>query len=617
MARGVNSIRAAWLDVQEVVVAETRLSDPAPGEKRDGIAAGKWRDDKSLVILPKNCPVTPLGIKGDVCYLVDTLGQIQEVKSSEWKNKLKILFALTPNFLGWAFPRFSEKHVVKIDGETFPAINGVQNDEATQALIQACGMRGLFELQDRVRGRGAWKDKSGGFLWHSGKLIYRLEKGKMQGALPSEYDGIFYQAMPSVIAPYQTDVDYDDSPAKDLLALFKTWNWQKPALDPVLVLGWMVCSLMGASLAWRPHLFITGDKGTGKSTLQDVIKKVLSNTLLRSENTTPAGLYQVIRQDCLGVALDEFEGEVDNRKAQGVINLARVAASGGTMNRGGADHKGTEFTLRSAFIFSAINPPPLAPQDKSRMAILNLGKLGKVKKSTIAINEDTAGRMLIRQIMQHYDDWQRLLDMWKDALRDANMDERGCDTYGTLIAAAHLVLGDEHMANSDVYSGELLHDAQIIAALTAEERAEAGENWRRCINRLLTITIHQFKAGNAPTVGKILEDFKLKDLDLKHARERLNLIGLTIKVDTATRREMLFIPNASPHLDNGFRDTVWNTGGWVNALKQAPSTIIIKDRGNGQNMMVNSNSVRGLFLDLFEFDKLTGEETKEAGDDEL
>ncbi len=80
------------------------------------------------------------------------------------------------------------------------------------------------------------------------------------------------------------------------------------------------------------------------------------------------------------MAIDELEASAVSRKASEIVDLARVASSGGTISRGGADHEGVQFTLRNAFLFSAINPPPMEPADRSRMAILNLGKIDKTAR---------------------------------------------------------------------------------------------------------------------------------------------------------------------------------------------------------------------------------------------
>jgi hypothetical protein len=40
-------------------------------------------------------------------------------------------------------------------------VKGWEADEARRDLFAACAYKGTFELEDRVRGRGAWRDDDG------------------------------------------------------------------------------------------------------------------------------------------------------------------------------------------------------------------------------------------------------------------------------------------------------------------------------------------------------------------------------------------------------------------------------------------------------------------------
>ena len=113
-------------------------------------------------------------------------------------------------------------------------------------------------------------------------------------------------------------------------------------------------------------------------------------------------------EDGLTVAVDELEAEADNRKVDAVVSLARRAAGGGKIHRGGADHRGVVFEARSCFLFSSINVPPLLGADRSRMAILALDTLAAYAR----------------------------------ALSAEGYDARGCDVFGTLLACANLALHD-------------------------------------------------------------------------------------------------------------------------------------------------------------------------------
>ena len=126
---------------------------------------------------------------------------------------------------------------------------------------------------------------------------------------------------------------------------------------PTMGYSWRVDEtyMLGGALEWRPMVWVAGDKGTGKSTLQKVVKGVFGRGgLIPAVDASAAGLWQSLGHSSLPVALDEVESEEDNRRNNNLLKLARVAASGGQMLRGGSDHKQASFTVRSCFLFSSI-----------------------------------------------------------------------------------------------------------------------------------------------------------------------------------------------------------------------------------------------------------------------
>ena len=353
MAVGIAAARGVWLDAQtEGARFVKRPDDPPPEKKRDGIAFGQW-PGAPLDCLPPGCPVVPLGTDGKIDYFIDGLGQLIPVAASEWGHKLLLkLFARTPNFVKWAWPRLNAE-LLKAGTRV---INGIEVNEAMACLMKASADKGIFSPNDRVRGRGAWTTRTGEFLWHAGDRIFSVAGDKLLEAPPGEIDGIFYPQRPPVTVPWRDRVPAEASPVHELLESLRSWNWERPVLDPLLVVGWIGVAFLGGAMEWRSHLFTTGDKGVGKSTLHFLLKELLGPCLQSTADTTPAGIYQRVRTDSLPVAIDELEATTDNRRVMGVVSLARLASSGAIMYRGGADHTGVQFTLRNTFFMSRHQP---------------------------------------------------------------------------------------------------------------------------------------------------------------------------------------------------------------------------------------------------------------------
>lgn len=613
MQVGAKAVRAQFKDA----VKQGRrpaLFDPAPEELREGIFPGTWAGFP-VDGMPPGCPVIPLGVDGKTCYLVDTLGQLIAVSTSEWNKKtLAALFSLTPNYPYWAWPRWGGSKP-GTDGERVAKINGFDADNACACLMKACGERGLFDPGDKVRGRGGWQDERGRFVWHAGEALYMVEKGKLVEAPPGDIDGVFYARRPPIVTPWEEAIDEGESPGHDILKALQSWEWERPALDPVLALGWIAGSPLGAALHWRPTLFVTGDRGHGKSTMQGLFKDVLGPILHASADTTAAGIYQRVKQDSLPVAVDELEADADNRKVMAVVKLARLAASGAEMFRGGAEHEGVTFRARNAFFFSSINPPPLAPQDRSRIAQLNMRKRtrreGEAKTATKSYKPESPaalGRQLLRRMMEEWPKFEATFARWQDMLGEAGFDGRGCDTYGVLLACAELALGQEGLEAAGLPITEVERLGRMLADATAAERAEQTDNWRGCLERLLSWTIDNYKGGERPIVGDVLERVEAglggDGFSLDEGRSRLMQAGLGVKRPDKGRPEiMLCVPPRGVQIEKIFAGTVWQGGVWMHALKQGPAEIVRRGPENEFVVKIAGLSQRCVLIDMAKFGK--------------
>jgi hypothetical protein len=289
-----------------------------------------------------------------------------------------------------------------------------------------------------------------------------------------------------------------------------------------------------------------------------------------------------VQQDCRPVAVDEFESKADNTKAKALLELARQASSGGLMLRGGDRHHGVEFQARSAFIFSSINAPPMEPQDLSRFALLRLARL-RDGQSAPAIDEvvlGELGRIVLRRLMEQF---HRFDETWKAFRRElgaAGMDGRGQDTFGTLLACADMIEHDgwNEERLSHTHDGDVKPWREILAAATMAEFDDATENWRLCLDHLLSVPVEAWRNGKKSTVGQALVAwFKGDDdfygNDITKIRADLAQAGLTLQ-RVPGRGDWLAVPNQGPATRKLFEGTKWGgeagAGVWSGALRQGP-----------------------------------------------
>ena len=610
---GTRAMRAIFEDARRAVAEAAAEPHVDPHLAVDGVKPGEWEGFPSDC-LPPGCPVQIVGRDPavDKIYAITASGHFRVIEKYDLPTYLN-LWAPRADRLKWAFPGWGKKKLQDPDTKEIvekPFINRIERDKVTECLIMEAARRGDFDPNTQHRGRGGWQDSHGAFVWHSGGWLWKADGKRLQASRPVMYDGFLYTRQAATIEPWQERVSIEESPAQRILAELRRWAWQRPYIDPILVLGWIATALMGGALKARPILFTTGGAGVGKSTLQEFIRNVLDGAVIATVNTTAAGIYQRAKQDSLPFLVDELENKPGSTRAENVIELARVAYTGGDISRGGQDHEATTFTARNSFCFSAINPPAMGPQDKSRMAMLNLSRLDGREgvRHTIDVKPETDGRMLLRQIMDGWSDFSgRLMQNYFEALRPHGLDSRAIDTFGTLLAAAELLVGPDALEDAGLPVTDETRLGEMVAAATRVERAETMDNWHGCLDHLFQSTIDSWREGVKPTVGYCCEQLREGHWYAAGASERLSLVNLGAKdagknVHMPTLGPCLAVPADGPVLKRIFADTVWQQGGWYQALKSGPKDIVIGNLGNGQKVKINGSTKNCLLVDLAAFD---------------
>ena len=605
-AKGTDGVAAASEDAKRALRRKQRdhVRDPDVGEVRliegEEVPPGRWSPD--LWGLPPDCPVQVLGMDGDALYVIDALGQLADISDSNFgQNKVQRLFLHRMGYLYWAWPRFGQKG----------KITGFDTVAVRDALYKAAGRRGAWSPGDKVRGRGGWTDRAGNLVLHCGDVLY--VKGREQPI--GNYESHFYPRRPGLPEPWSLPVSDESMDGTNLWAALSTFTFERPLVDPVLLIGWMAAAFLGAALDWRPMIFVVGDRGVGKSSLQTLIKGVLGDALIKAADTTAAGIYQRVGQDSLPVAVDELEAGADNSRVLAVIKLARLAASGDMMMRGGSNHVGTSFRAFNCFLFSAINRPPVPPQDLSRMALITLMPRdpSRTAERVPVIDADVVGRMMLRRLVDAWPHFQEFYALYRAALGKGGHDGRGQDTYGTLLTCAHLVLGDGLLERYGLPTDADGLDAwgEMLAAASLPEREDAGENWRRCLGHLLTSRVEAWRHGIRHTVGQLMHELQQGQCSLADANRDLaqaDLMALpAADVVPGALGYALAVPNSGPMIAQMFRGTEWGGDGgagvWSAALRQGPTRLVVTDKAKNK-LRINGMQRRCTIVMLLELERL-------------
>jgi hypothetical protein len=556
-------------------------------------------------VLPEDCPITPLGVEGKKNWLLDALGQLISATPQElgaaW---LPNLFTPHVSYLEKHWPR-KTKIVDKKAGTVEWVINGIKAEQVRADIVQACGALGVWSPYAKVRGRGAWRGEDGDLILHCGDVLY------INGQItrPCVRNGMVYPVYSARPRPAADPEPGGGTGAgHQLLTMLNTWSWHRRGLDARLLLGWVCAAILGGALHWRPACWVTGDRGTGKSTLQELIRCVLvdGEGIYSVSDTTAAGIRSAVGFDSLPVGLDELEAEEDNTRVNAVIGLARQASSGGVILRGSSDHSGANFIARFATLYSSILIPPLRAQDRSRIALLGLRPLGNARPPVLRPDElRELGQRLMRRMA---DRWQHLpaaMETWREALMAQGYDSRGCDQFGTLLACADLALEDEPIDSDSL--------AEIVGRLvdsTADERADELADWARCIEHLTT-SAGPILPGKMPaTVGTLMAMAAarpvIRDADTGDSRrpdpkqqadaaDMLSMIGVRVMEHAPNQPAMVAVANSHKGLNGVFQGSHWQarsgaSGTWKQALGRCPGAVAsaaaVRFRGTQQRAVL-------------------------------
>ena len=596
---------------------------PAPQLAQPGDAVGEnGGGTYERPPFPPDCPVRPLGISSDIsgsqkCYYLDVNGQLVGLEANNRHGKLGLiaLFGtqsdwLESHFPQWSAPVFEGRGAAKVMVKESEIV-GFDQADAARALVEECARRGIFDPSGRMRGRGAHPLPNGGLVLHHGDVLL-ASRNRVDGSVSGWkfhgsglFEGYVYPSAAATPRPWHEAAG--PRAAEQLLATINTWNWKRGLLDARLVLGAIGASMLGGALRWRPNVWITGGAGTGKSTLNGedgLLDLLIGNAALRTGNASAAAIRQTLKNSTVPVFFDEIEATEDNRPAKQVIELARVASSGGTMHRGGQDHQAHEFTLKSVFWFSSINIPPIEPQDRSRLAILELKPLARDAKplELTALRLPEKGRQLQQRMVQGWHRLEPTIAAFQAVLAAQGHTRRACDQFGTLLACADLLL------NEDLPDAEALaHWAELTAPRRMAEISEAVTDHTACLNHVLSSLV-QARGGEereqlATWVGravaakvaplfddnghelderadKRLQQYGLKLVNASWKAEERDLKGEVTKPGRwgaaafeAGQPGFLAVAGSHRGLDELYRGTKWQGGVWKQSLARFPGCV--------------------------------------------
>jgi putative DNA primase/helicase len=461
---------------------------------------------------------------------------------------------------------------------------GIDVGRGQQIIIELQTEAGMFD-SSRLRGAGVWQEGDE-IVINDGGHIVDVEGNRVALA---DYQGTGEYMRSSVHFGDMSGEESTPEEGRKLADLFAAQRWRR-GLDSVAVLGWSLIAPFGGLLSVRPHLWVTGRKGTGKSWLLENLVREVCGPFAHSGSgkDTEAGIRRTLNQDARPVILDEMEpkSKAERENLSKILVLARNAFSDGsgrvTMADGG---KGTvSFLVRSAFCFASVNA-----MDNEGAAIasriiqteLEASKGPRDDREKIALSRTLYGeamrdpsryrRRIFRAMPRIMEDIKLLRDELSAELGGA----RGADLWAPIYAAWWAVQSDESVMCDA--GKEWLARCLEEYALT---RDEAPEDEHRVIGHILSAVVES-DDKKKKTIAEWLEISSDRDDGFIGARELMERHGLKI-VDRRDGTRVLCVAAKSDALSKILRDTPYESGYEAqikrnqyckNATKAAPQRI--------------------------------------------
>jgi len=341
-------------------------------------------------------------------------------------------------------------------------------------LMEKCKENGLYD-PEKVRGVGVWEDNKV-YVINDGEEVFNEQKDSK----------FFYQKLPK--HSYSTTNPLNDDEAMGIYNLFAQLPY-KNQRDHFFVSAWLIQAQIFSVLPWRFHVWLTGDKGSGKSTVIDKMGKLLIDPLTTSD-ATAAGLIQGLRNNARPVIYDESEA---SNKIDPVIELARRMSSnnGNKTYRGSSAGKVVSNNTNTIFLMASIQVAKLNPADRSRFFIVNMEKnenqTPEVYENmmsdfeTLELNKER----IFARAFSCIDSIKKSTEVVKRILMDKKLEARFADQLSVCMACYWVLV------STDVISKEaaedLIHSMDLLNSDYMENNKDSDQD--DCLSTLLQIII--------------------------------------------------------------------------------------------------------------------------------
>jgi hypothetical protein len=512
------------------------------------------------------CPVKALGHIDDQYVFITGARAVRRFTSSHLHG------GGGPNDLFGGKLDWALRHFRRYDTEKKELVGGLQKQRLMGAMIRMCIREGYYDNTRPHRSIGTWRGPNGEPLIHAGDMIlyagrlfspgetigdcrYVIGPRREPPALEFSKDGCGYRLLPGSIADCHR-----------VAARIDEWNW----LDEEgrnLFLGGLCCDMLGDALHWKSNRFIRAQPGSGKSSLLKYQQALLGAAAHPIERTyTRSRLEQKFSNTSCALLLDELESDTDGGTIRRVFEVIRLMSDdGATGGRGSSSGQARDISLHGTVTMVATLAEAWRPQDRSRIAYIELGRLRDREEyqarsqnemeAVFAEAAEMSARVRAR-VLDRFPLFGENLARVRARILELGGSPRDADQLGHLIAGWATMTGDEPLDEDAV--GKLDRFKPYIMTIAEEE--DGSDDPSECFHTLLGLPSGIFERGRELTLGQIVaaapepngDDMRaaLRGLGLCLQRQKSQVTG---HIETWPEA-WLAVANKHPKLEKLFTD---------------------------------------------------------------
>jgi len=469
----------------------------------------------------------------------------------------------------------------------------------TDSLMQTANRLPSFDMHGgSVRSHGAWKDGDNVAINLGDKVVIGKEIYDNYEA-PSEF--IYEKCSPLGITPKN---GMRQTEAAKLLEICNQITWGAES-SGILLAGWITTSIICTMMNWRTHLFIFGDKNSGKST---VAKRIVGGALkgLQKDfagNTTEAGIRQEIGNLGLSVRFDEAEGDSQRERdqQQAILDYFRLATDMSCVVKGSIGGTAQKFYARFQGLMLGVNPQLQRATDTTRFLKMEVVEDRRddcaeryadlLKKCSDTFTDEWTGKFLM-YVVNNIDTITHNEGVFKLAWMKTLPSARMADTLANPMSG-YALLKDPGKKYTVKEAEQLLKTVKWEDYMPQNATARnSGDFMDYLMSQMINVENKRISIGKAVIMATKAKGGERYQDEFK-AYERLLEIG--IKVDVMSSN--VFFHPRSENLRKVLRDTPWGAG----YDRLIESRFKIEKRSQPVRFIAGTNPTRSIAVPLKEF----------------